>query len=67
MKYGKYMRIKGELNHSFGHSIIKRNVMDQEMEKFIWEYIDGKCTSAERAIISRHLAEDPPGALNSTS
>ena len=59
MRYGKYMRIKRELNHSFGQSIIKRNIMDQEMEKFIWEYIDGKCDSAERAIISRNLAEDP--------
>jgi hypothetical protein len=59
MKYGKYMRIRGELNHSFGRSIIKRNDMDQEMDKLIWEYIDGHCNAAEKAIITRHLAEDP--------
>jgi hypothetical protein len=59
MKYGKYMRIKGELKYSFGHTITKRNVMDQEMEKLIWEFIDGQCNEAEKAIITRHLAEDP--------
>ena len=59
MKYGKYMRVKGEQNHSFEHSIIKRNIMDQEMEKLIWEYIDGHCSAAEKAVISLHLAEDP--------
>jgi hypothetical protein len=53
------MRIRGELKYSFGHTIIKRNVMDQEMEKLIWEYIDGQCNATEKAIITRHLAEDP--------
>jgi len=32
--------------------------MDQEMEKLIWEFIDGHVSSAEREKISRHLAED---------
>lgn len=32
--------------------------MDQEMEKLIWEYIDGHCSSAEKEVVARHLAED---------
>jgi len=37
---------------------IKRIVMDQDMEQRIWEFIDGYCTEAEKAVISRHLAEN---------
>jgi hypothetical protein len=33
--------------------------MDQEMEKLIWEYIDGHCTPVEKELITRHLSEDP--------
>jgi hypothetical protein len=33
--------------------------MDQEMEKLIWEYIDGYCNPDEKAVVARHLAEDP--------
>ena len=33
--------------------------MEQEMEKMIWEYIDGLCSPAEREMVSRHLAGDP--------
>lgn len=33
--------------------------MDQEMEKLIWEYIDGHVSPVEREKITRHLAEDP--------
>ena len=32
--------------------------MDQEMEKLIWEYIDGHLSPAEKENIVRHLAED---------
>jgi hypothetical protein len=59
MKYGKYMRIKRNQNHRFEHSNIKSKIMDQEMEKLIWEFIDGHCGEDERAAITRHLAEDP--------
>ncbi len=59
MRYGKYMRIKGEQNDSFEHTITKRNFMDQEMEKLIWEYIDGQCNQAVKDLVSRHLEEDP--------
>lgn len=31
----------------------------QEIEKRLWEYIDGICTMAEKALISRLLSEDP--------
>jgi len=33
--------------------------MDQEMEKIIWEYIDGYSNPDEKAVVARHLAEDP--------
>ena len=33
--------------------------MDQEMEKLIWEYIDGHCSAAERESIAQRLAKDP--------
>jgi hypothetical protein len=53
------MRIKGEQDQLFGNSLIKRNRMDQEMEKLIWEYIDGHVSPLEKEKITRHLAEDP--------
>jgi hypothetical protein len=54
------MRIKGALMNSYERSIIiKRNDMDKEMEKLIWEYIDGQCDANGKAIISKHLSEDP--------
>ncbi len=59
MKYGKYMRIKGESKNSYGHSIIKRNDMDQEMEKHIWEYIDGLSDATTKADILKRISEDP--------
>ena len=33
--------------------------MDQEMEKLIWEYIDGYCSPAEKERITQRLTEDP--------
>src|ERR1700739_2552100 len=59
MKYVKYMRIKGALKHSFENTIIKRNDMDQEIEKLIWEYIDGLGDATLKADISKHISEDP--------
>ena len=59
MKYGKYMLINGELKHSYEYSIIKRNDMDQEMEKLIWEYIDGLGDATLNADISKRISEDP--------
>ena len=55
MKYGKYMLINGELKHSYEYSIIKRNDMDQEMEKLIWEYIDGLGNATLNADISKRI------------
>jgi hypothetical protein len=63
MRYGKYMRINAEKNHSSDHSFINRNFMDQEMEKLIWEYIDGHCNAAEKDVIAKHLAQDPAWQL----
>jgi hypothetical protein len=59
MRYGKYTLIKGEQNQFAENSFLKRNSMDQEMEKLIWEYIDGHISAAERENIVRHLSEDP--------
>jgi hypothetical protein len=59
MRYGKYMRIDAEQNHSLEHSSIKRNIMDQEMELLIWEYIDDHCSPAEKTIIEKRMAVDP--------
>jgi hypothetical protein len=53
------MRIKTEQNQLSEKSFIKRKSMNQEMEKLIWEYIDGQLSSAEKENIARHLAEDP--------
>jgi len=33
--------------------------MDQDMEQRIWEFIDGHCTEAEKAVVSRQLDENP--------
>jgi hypothetical protein len=34
-------------------------MMDQEIEKRIWDYIDGICSSAEMALIKQKLENDP--------
>ena len=33
--------------------------MDQEIEKRIWEYIDGRCSYAEKAIIMQQILDNP--------
>ncbi len=33
--------------------------MDQDMEKLIWEYIDGRCNPAGKELVNRKLEEDP--------
>ena len=58
MRYGKYIRINGVENQIKSHSL-KNNMMDQEIEKRIWEYIDGICSSAEKAVIKQKLEDDP--------
>jgi hypothetical protein len=40
------------------HSL-KNKMMDQEIEKRIWDYIDGICNSAEKALIKQKLEDDP--------
>jgi hypothetical protein len=53
------MRIKGDQNHLSVHSFKKRKFMEQEMEKRIWEFIDGHCNEGEKAVIMQQLAENP--------
>jgi hypothetical protein len=59
MKYGKYIRIDGEQHPSSAHQFIKKNVMDQDMEQRIWEFIDGLCSAEEKNVIARNLEENP--------
>ena len=59
MRYGKYIRIKSEQNHSSSQYLTKRNVMDQDMEHRIWEFIDGHCSPSEKATIVQYLTDNP--------
>src|SRR5437763_16630973 len=59
MRYVKYTQIKGTQIQIFENSLIKRNCMDQEMEKIIWEYIAGHMNAEEREQFIRHITEDP--------
>jgi hypothetical protein len=60
MRYGKYIRINGEQNHySTEQLLIKRNVMDQDIEHRIWEFIDGHCSPSEKAAIVQNLTDNP--------
>jgi hypothetical protein len=58
MRYGKYIRIKGEKNHPTEQLLIKRNVMDQDIEHRIWEFIDGHCSPSEKAAIVQNLTDN---------
>jgi hypothetical protein len=58
MSYGKYMRIKKAPNHRVETPFTKKIDMDQEIEKRIWEYIDGRCSPAEKAIIMQQIADN---------
>jgi hypothetical protein len=53
------MRIKDERKDLLEYWLLNSNRMQQKMEELIWDYIDGRCSAAERDIISGHLAEDP--------
>ena len=57
MRYVKYMRIKREQNQVF-ESYNKRIIMEQEMEKKIWEYIDGVCSETDKAFVLQQLSEN---------
>lgn len=59
MRYGKYIRIKSEQNHSSSQYLTKRNVMDQDIEHRIWEFIDGHCSPSEQATIVQYLTDNP--------
>jgi len=53
------MRIKGEPGSSSESLLVKRKIMNQDMEQKIWEYIDGHCTPVEKAAIIQQLADNP--------
>src|SRR5450631_541717 len=59
MRYGKYIRIKIEQYHSTEQLLIKRKVMDQDIEHRIWEFIDGHCSPSEKAAIIQNLTDNP--------
>jgi hypothetical protein len=53
------MRIKWEQKDLSTQLFIKRNIMDQDMEHRLWEYIDGRCSPSEYAKIVQNITEDP--------
>jgi hypothetical protein len=58
MRYGSYIRIKGGPNQFLEESS-KRKIMEQDIEKQIWEFIDGHCDDAEKAFLVQQIAENP--------
>jgi hypothetical protein len=57
MRSGKYMQIRCEKFDS-PEVMFKIKCMDQEMEKLIWEYIDGHLSPAEKTTVMQHLKEE---------
>jgi hypothetical protein len=57
------MPIKAKQNQLIEKSLINWNRMNQEMEKLIWEYIDGHISSSEQERIIGLLAKDPEWQL----
>jgi hypothetical protein len=53
------MRINGEPNHLGEESFKKRKIMEQEMEKQIWDFIDGRCSDTEKAFMLHQFAQNP--------
>jgi len=52
------MRIRGEQVILSEKSFIKKNRMNQEMEKLLWDYIDGHMSPDDKETVARHLRED---------
>jgi hypothetical protein len=59
MNCRKYIRVEKVSNHGAKTFFIKKNGMDQEIEKRIWDYIDGHCSPAEKVIIMQQIVDDP--------
>ena len=53
------MRIKWKKEDLSKHPFIKRNIMDQDIDYRLWEYIDGGCSLSEKAVIAQNIADDP--------
>src|SRR5579862_360185 len=58
MRYAKFTWIKEEKKESSKHLILKKDIMDQEMEKLIWDFIDDRCGPEEKDFVIKQLAED---------
>jgi hypothetical protein len=52
------MRIKWEQKEISTQTFIKRNIMDQDLEHRLWEYIDGRCSASEKADIAKKITDD---------
>jgi hypothetical protein len=59
VKQKKYMRIKGADHLFLNRRVIKENIMEQEMEQRLWDYIDGTSQPAEKTAVSQLISEDP--------
>ena len=53
------MRISSDQKKIWEQSFRKRKIMEQEMEKRIWEFIDGHCSETEKTAILQQIAENP--------
>jgi hypothetical protein len=51
------MRIKAATNHSTKKLFIKNKIMDLEIEKRLWEYLDGHCSEEEKDFVKKQIAD----------
>jgi hypothetical protein len=52
------MRINGEKNYLNKNLNFKKYNMDQEMDRLIWNFIDGQCTTEEEELVASLLSVD---------
>lgn len=58
MRYVNFIWIKGEKKDLSKHLILKKETMDQEMEKLLWDFIDDRCGPEKKDFVIKQLAED---------
>jgi hypothetical protein len=58
MRYVKYTGIKREKKYLSEQLSLNRNTMDQEMDRLIWDFIDGRCSTEEKELVIQRLVKD---------
>lgn len=59
MSYVKFIWIEGEKKYSFENFLFKNDIMDQEMERLIWDFIDDRCSPADKVLITQRITNEP--------